>query len=337
MPAAGSHAVGLTIGSHSNNVIAPCPTTVITISNTDIKCLIDTGSMVSTITESFYVKYLSTIPVIQEQFITLRAANGLDIPYVGYIETDIIVHGHAVKDRGILIVKDVSGREIPGLIGMNIISQCRDVFMSEIPSISTIEAKTRVGEVKGFARISSNEDVCIPSNSVFFINAVGPHCKPGLKTTLCIEPIVNDMGVIAINCVCVSDRRTFPIQVMNPRDTDIWLKRNSRVARVSECNVDVPPRAKAEFLSTGVREETVVLHEDVTGDPLAFDASSFVPENMKCTSGERQKILDLFSRNSDVFVKSDLDLGCTETVRHQIKFTDEEPINMSYRRIPPNP
>lgn len=328
--------MGLTIGSYSDHVLAPCPTAVITISNTDIKCLIDTGSMVSTITESFYSKHLSTIPVIREQFVTLKAANGLDIPYVGYIETDIVVHGHTVKDRGILIVKDVSGRDIPGLIGMNIISQCRDLFLSEIPSISAIEAKARVGEVKGFARIASNEDVCIPSNSISFINVVGPHCKPGHKVTVCIEPIVNSIGVIAINSVCVSDRQTFPIQVMNPKDTDIWLKRNSRIARISECDVDVAPRAKAEFLSTGEREETVVLHEDVTGDPSTLDASSLVPENMKCTSGERQKILDLFSRNSDVFVKSELDLGCTETVRHHINLTDEEPISVPYRRIPPN-
>jgi hypothetical protein len=67
--------------------------------------------------------------------------------------------------------------------------------------------------------------------------------------------------------VYASDRQTFPIQAMNPKDTDTWLKRNSRVARVSECNVNVASRAKSEFLSTGERKETVVLHDDVTRDP----------------------------------------------------------------------
>ena len=122
--------MGLSIGSDCGNVIDPCPTVVITIGGTsiNIKCLLDTGSMVSTITESFYDKYLSSIPVIQEQFITLRAAYGLDIRYIGYIETDVVVHGRKVKDLDILIVNDVSGRDIPGLIGINIISQCRDIF-----------------------------------------------------------------------------------------------------------------------------------------------------------------------------------------------------------------
>ena len=147
---------------------------------------------------------------------------------------------------------------------------------------------------------------------------------------------MNNIGVIALNSVCLSDRQTFPIKVMNPRDTDVWLKKNSRVAVVYECEVDITPRAKAEFLSTGVREETVVLQEDVTGGPPDFDASLLVPENMKFTPGERKKIIDLFLRNSDVFVRNDFDLGCTETVRHQIKLTDNEPISMPYRRIPTN-
>ena len=165
-PTAESHAVGLSIGSDCGKVIAPCPTVVITVGDTsiNIKCLLDTGSMVSTITESFYNKYLSSIPVIQEQFITLRAANGLDIPYIGYIETDVVVHGQTVKDRGILIVKDVSGRDVPGLIGMNIISQCRDMFFSDIPFVNRIEAKTRMEEVR--ARIPSTEDV--PAYSTTF-------------------------------------------------------------------------------------------------------------------------------------------------------------------------
>ena len=94
-------------------------------------------------------------------------------------------------------------------------------------------------------------------------------------------------------------------------NTDVWLKKNSRVAVVYECEVDITTRAKAEFLSTGVREETVVLQEDVTGDPPYFDAYLLVPENMKYTPDEGKKIINLFLRISDVFVKNDFDFGCT--------------------------
>lgn len=86
-----------------------------------VECIFDTGSMVSTITESFYNKSLCDIPIVQECHLKLRAANGLEIPYVGYIEADVYVQpvNLRLEKRGILIVKDTQGREIPGLLGMN--------------------------------------------------------------------------------------------------------------------------------------------------------------------------------------------------------------------------
>lgn len=59
-----------------------------------ISCLLDTGSMVSMITESFFE--LCFPPHIKEQlqpcsWLCLRAANGLEIPYRGYLELDVEV------------------------------------------------------------------------------------------------------------------------------------------------------------------------------------------------------------------------------------------------------
>ena len=53
-------------------------------------------------------------------------------------------------------------------------------------------------------------------------------------------------------------------------------------------------------------------------------------------SETRRKIEKLFYDYQDVFSKSDLDTGYTETVKHRINLTDSEPVNLPYRRIPPN-
>ena len=48
-----------------------------------------------------------------------------------------------------MIVKDTPGerrKETPGLIGMNIISECMDIFQTNVANT----------EVKGFARIAGN-------------------------------------------------------------------------------------------------------------------------------------------------------------------------------------
>lgn len=72
-------------------------------------CLLDTGYMVSMITESFFE---SNFPAhIREclkpcSWLWLIAANGLDIPYCGYLELEVEVLGKALPKMGVLIMKD---------------------------------------------------------------------------------------------------------------------------------------------------------------------------------------------------------------------------------------
>ena len=74
-----------------------------------IQCLLDSGSEVSTITESCFNKYFrpkgSTF-LSACGWLTLKAANGLSISYVGYFELDVKALGITVPKRGMLVVKD---------------------------------------------------------------------------------------------------------------------------------------------------------------------------------------------------------------------------------------
>ncbi|KAK0143156.1 hypothetical protein N1851_018740 [Merluccius polli] len=65
------------------------------------------------------------------KWLGLEAANGLDIPYLGYVEMDVQILDRVLQKRGILIVKDppsgiIQSRKkaIPGILGMNIINDC---------------------------------------------------------------------------------------------------------------------------------------------------------------------------------------------------------------------
>ena len=98
-----------------------------------INCLVDTGSEVSTITESFFKEHFLPLGkqlLTDRRWLTLTAANGIEIPYIGYIELDVDVLGVTIPSRGILVVKDSDGsllssrkKEIPSLMGMNIIRE----------------------------------------------------------------------------------------------------------------------------------------------------------------------------------------------------------------------
>ena len=73
--------------------IGKCPTVEISIGDNKLTCLIYTGSMVSTITEKYFQEHLKNDFELfsNKKYLKLKAANGLEIPYIGYIEAGIYV------------------------------------------------------------------------------------------------------------------------------------------------------------------------------------------------------------------------------------------------------
>ncbi len=90
-------------------LISSCPHLVAVFGGVSVPCLVDTGSMVSTITESCFRRDIA--PGEQElkmcHWLQLRAANGLEIPYIGYVELDIELCGCLVPKCGVLVVRDL--------------------------------------------------------------------------------------------------------------------------------------------------------------------------------------------------------------------------------------
>ncbi|TWW67321.1 Retrovirus-related Pol polyprotein from transposon opus, partial [Takifugu flavidus] len=123
--------VGGSTGSPSpaiTKLIAPCPNITVLIGGIGVECLVDTGSMVSTITESFFraqFGFWGHDRLQSCQWLQLRAANGLAIPYVGYLELEVELCGKVIPCCGILVVKDPPGASSsPGILGMNVIRRC---------------------------------------------------------------------------------------------------------------------------------------------------------------------------------------------------------------------
>jgi hypothetical protein len=80
----------------ASGLISSCPHLDVDMGGMKVPCLVDTGSMVSTISESFFRQHLE--PWGQERlrschWLELRAANGLTIPYLGYLELDVKLCG----------------------------------------------------------------------------------------------------------------------------------------------------------------------------------------------------------------------------------------------------
>ena len=62
------------------------------------------------------------------QMLTLRSPNGLEIPYLGYLELTVEVDGVKVPSCGVLVLKNTPAttkqrRDIPGLLATNVLVQ----------------------------------------------------------------------------------------------------------------------------------------------------------------------------------------------------------------------
>lgn len=96
-------------------------------------CLVDTGSMVTTVGESFYRQHLSHIAITSmDNLLKIEGATGHEVPYLGYIEAPVSSKqdctGLCMETTiPILVVPDTSyNRRVPIVMGTNFIRVCRD-------------------------------------------------------------------------------------------------------------------------------------------------------------------------------------------------------------------
>ena len=119
----------------ATKTVGHCPTVTICIGGKEVTCLLDTGSMVTTVTEDFFRKNLQDkCDMMNNSFYCLKAANGIDIPYIGFISTVITVGDETITDVGIFVTKTPSDagtrrrrENIPGLLRMNVLQKCSDI------------------------------------------------------------------------------------------------------------------------------------------------------------------------------------------------------------------
>ena len=95
-------------GSVLHKAIGTCPEIVVLFGKTKVCCLLDTDAQVSIITESCFNDYFAAKEKMVDvaSHIWVTAANGLSIPYQGYLEADVTTFDHTFKNMGFLVVEN---------------------------------------------------------------------------------------------------------------------------------------------------------------------------------------------------------------------------------------
>ena len=216
---------GVTGSVRSDNDSLEClvghaPTLEVKMGGIPVVCLMDTGSQVTTVTESFFKEHLKTLAadvMDPKSWLVIRAANGIEIPYTGYIEIDMEVCGIHVLKRGVLIVKDstdLASHEVNGLLGTNVLMQV-PVLKNMLNGMKT-EAYRPTREAVSFARVAGHCPIRVPANSYVNVKARGR----GSMDSMLVEPLSTPIpgNLVVVNTLV--EGSYFYVKVVNGSNVD---------------------------------------------------------------------------------------------------------------------
>lgn len=122
----------------------------------------------TTVSEGFFHQHFE--PWGQEclylcHWLELKAANGLAIPYIGYLELEVEVCGKLMPHCGVLVVRDPPDGVpawVPGVLGMNVMRKCyQELFVQHGPALFSqpcvLEAPKSVMQALQQCRVGSTQ------------------------------------------------------------------------------------------------------------------------------------------------------------------------------------
>lgn len=341
-------------GSILHNAVGECPEAMVRLSGVEVRCLLDRGAQVSTIVESFYKEQLSgKIDLVNvKSYFRIYAANGEDIPFVGYVELDLVLNGNTLPDMGFLVVKDPEDRhmlerkkKVPIVIRSNIFRDLKkaslfDNLTDQWRQVVVMYEECVVKETEHFGpthfvRIAGSKPLLVPANSLVVIMCNVKSAE--LEYSSVVEQnkaIVLPVGLrLGPTYVTVNRSGAVPIHVGNFSDRDVYLQPRTPIGILTPCitepNVDVE--------QVGVNEiEVRTSVENKAGKTIVDRLLSKMEVGDNIDQVQLEKLKSVIEKHKSTFSMSEHDIGYCDFVEHKINTVDDAPIRVPHRRIPPH-
>ena len=331
---------GQRVDSHNSSaqpqLIGPLNESVIKLDGIPALSLLDTGSQVSCIAESFYKDKMSHIAI--QPLTTLLQVEGVGgnlLPYSGVIEVEMTfpsrVLGEAKTLNGLLLVTpDTSyNARCPILLGTNVITNClkfHENFLNEpsLPQAWKVAFQCMVSNVKEMSKsvdVKTENSFRIPSNSSCWVQcAIGDHCwDKQCLVMVHAEELTSVPGGILVTPMVH--------QVGTMED-----KLSVLVTNCSDRTITVPAKAAlGQAIPVAIASQQTCREQ---GRVSMEHLQELFPLK-QLSAAERDRVYLCLEKHSNAFSWSDGDLGHCTLEKHKIKLTDETPFRERYRRIPP--
>lgn len=363
-------------GSIIENAVGDCPEVKVRLGGVDVGCLIDTGAEVSTVTESFYKEFLARGSEVVDvtSYIKISASQGLEIPYVGYVELQLTALSHTFNGLGFLIVKDPVStpiqerkKRVPGVLGSNVLRDMRKCLVSKYgenfaesnlsrlakesevtllyavqmyrPLVLSQEAVAEAVENRGQVRLVGSGPTLVPARSIRVLEgSVKPatnHAYNALVERMEANLAELPCGVtVGAAVVTIGGEGRVPVQLANFSEKDVYL--NPRIPLATVSPFDMEPSFK--FVS--VDESHVCVREVGVGDTVTqegvLDDLLSRMDVGDLSETQQEQLQQVIGRYQGTFSKDEDDLGFCDLVKHKIVTTDDKPVKVPHRRVPPH-
>jgi len=351
--------------------VGSCPEIEVLMEGIPINCLIDTGSQITTITETFYRKLSDNNLLDVGKWIKVTGANNLEVPCLGYTEVNISVSGISLENVGVLVVRDpvdVSSlerkRRVPGLLGSNVFKLMKETVSGEGSGslsdgkishvLSLYEMAVAAGEgdskeTTSFVKVAGSSLVKVPASSMVVVQGTTRSQSDGKPYSVAVQAIAGVNGSLPRNVVVVDTyaevvNGRVPVRVVNIGPEDVWLEPKSRLGLVQFVDIVEEDFSGQHYEVEALDSEIVVRLEKIdvqTAEESVCSCVQDLPFKVDVdTAGfsveEEEKVASFFKQYEEFFVESEDDLGFTPLVEHTIHTVDEVPVKIPHRRIPPN-
>lgn len=308
--------------------------------------LIDTGSQITSISYDFLQKKLPDVKVMElDELLTVRGAGGYILPYVGYVDLEITIDGNHYFVP-VLVIQENFSDDVPLILGTNLLklmyNNGKDIGHTslQLPLKEVMQnmAKTDI-DIIGIVR-SSKQTVLQPGQTTTVTGisraCAGIRCA---KMTVMTDDFIDQAlpgGLRLIPSVLnvTPKGKSFmkvSVDILNTSTKSVTIPSKHSLCKLQRVEVVTEPLS-GKMRQTGDSKSSSdadLLEKDVGPDSAYLDHFVY-PDDAE----QAKSLRELLCKWKDVFAIGD-DQGHTDAVKHHIKLTDETPIKMRHRRIPP--
>ncbi|CAI5682211.1 unnamed protein product [Oreochromis niloticus] len=311
------------------------------------------GSQVTTVTKSFFDQHLFETQIEPlYDLLEVEGANGLPVPYLGYIKITITFPEQFLgKECDVptlaLVVPDSGTSGFHVLIGTNTLDVAYNMHKEKGPVIHHTSAdgyKTvlKVLQLRheqchdsniGVVRMHGKETKVVLAGETVVLE--GTVAVKGFQSEKCaiVEYPTSSLpgGLLVKTCLLNIPTRSpcrLPVVISNASEHDITIPAKSVIAELNAIQAILPHKQSA---TEGQEPTKLPGSKSPDQSKLVFDfgESQISPE-------WRDRIVEKLNGMPEVFAMNDIDFGRTDKVKHHIKLSDQTPFKHRARPIHPN-